>query len=51
MYNISNKNTRLNSLKLTRNIHWGINDILLQVEVTPLDIANMKIAPITFVGL
>jgi len=49
MQNVLNKNPGLNSIKLIRDIHCGINGVMLQAELTPLDIANMKFAPITSV--
>ena len=49
MHSVLNKNPGLNCLKLIRDVHCGINGKLLQIEITPLDIAKMKFAPITSV--
>jgi len=42
------KNQGLKNLKIIRDIHQGLNPTeLLDVELTPLDIVNMKYAIIT----
>jgi hypothetical protein len=49
MHSVLNKNPSLNCLKLIRYIHCQMNEVILQNELTPLDIKNMKFAPITSV--
>lgn len=48
-HSVLNTNPGFNCLKLIRDVHCKINGILLQTELTPFDIVNMKFAPITSV--
>lgn len=47
MFSVLNKNPILNYLKLIKDVYCGINEVLLETEITPWNIANMKIAPIS----
>jgi hypothetical protein len=49
MHSVLNKNSGLNCLKLIRDIHCGMNGVILQNELTPLSSGKMKFAPITSV--
>lgn len=49
MHSVLNKNPGLNCIKLIKDIHCGMNGVILQAELTPLDIASMKFAPVTSV--
>ena len=49
MHSVLHKNPGLDCLKLIRNIHCEMNGVILLAELTPLDIANIKFAPITSV--
>ncbi|KAL4112044.1 hypothetical protein QTP88_015892 [Uroleucon formosanum] len=49
MHSVLHKNPGLDCLKLIRDAHCEMNGVIFPAELTALDIANMKFAPITSV--
>ncbi|KAL4105015.1 hypothetical protein QTP88_020290 [Uroleucon formosanum] len=49
MHSVLHKNPGLDCLKLIRDAHCEMNRVIFPAELTALDIANMKFAPITSV--
>jgi hypothetical protein len=49
MFSVLNKNLGFDYLKLIKDVHCGMNGIKLQADLIPLNIGNMKFAPMTSV--
>lgn len=44
---VLSKSSGLHSIKLNRDVHYGIDETLFQTELTILDISKIKFATIT----